>query len=165
MFPTFHFPSLHPTFRTFWIGDLQYWMDEKYLYTCFGNTDNMTSVKVIRNQQSQLEGYDFNTRTNAQRVLQTYNETIIPNGGQSWDTFSAGERSFRQDEGPGRTIFMGDLVVDVSDYLLQETFRARFNSVKGPKVVIYRLTRRSKGYGFVRFADEGEQMRAMTEMQ
>ncbi|CAI8618638.1 unnamed protein product [Vicia faba] len=29
----------------------------------------------------------------------------------------------------------------------------------------FRLTRRSKGYGFVRFADEGEQTRAMTEMQ
>ncbi|KAL5100404.1 hypothetical protein RYX36_004731 [Vicia faba] len=95
----------------------------------------MTSVKVIRNQQS------------------------------CWVTFSARERPFRQDEGPDRTIFVGDLVVDVSDYLLQEAFRARFNSVKGPKVVICRLTRRSKGYGFVRFADEGEQMRAMTEMQ
>ncbi|WJX23008.1 hypothetical protein P8452_12258 [Trifolium repens] len=28
-----------------------------------------------------------------------------------------------------------------------------------------RRTGRSKGYGFVRFADEGEQMRAITEMQ
>ncbi|KAL5054008.1 hypothetical protein RYX36_034690 [Vicia faba] len=93
-------------------------MDENYLYAYFGNTGKMTYVKVIRNQQSR------------------------------WDTFSAGERSFRQDEGPDRTIFMGDLVVDVSDYLLQEAFRARFNSVKGPKVVIYRPTRRSKGFWF-----------------
>ena len=52
----------------------------------------MTSAKVIRNQQSR------------------------------WDTFSAGERSFRQDEGPDRIILLGDLVVDVSDYLLQEGF-------------------------------------------
>ncbi|KAL5077745.1 hypothetical protein RYX36_016729 [Vicia faba] len=78
-------------------------MDEDYLYTCFRNTGKMTSAKVFRNQQS------------------------------CWDTFSAGERPLRQDEGPDRTICG--------------------------------LTRRSKGYGFVISADEGEQMRAMTEMQ
>ncbi|XP_058757770.1 polyadenylate-binding protein RBP45-like isoform X2 [Vicia villosa] len=166
-------PASADEVRTLWIGDLQYWMDENYLYTCFGNTGEVTSVKVIRNKQtSQSEGYgfiEFNTRANAERVLQTYNGTIMPNGGQSfrlnWATFSAGERSSRQEEGPDHTIFVGDLAADVSDYLLQETFRARFNSVKGAKVVIDRLTGRSKGYGFVRFADEGEQMRAMTEMQ
>jgi RNA recognition motif-containing protein len=130
-------------------------------------------VKVIRNKQtSQSEGYgfiEFNTRATAEKVLQTYQGTIMPNGGQSyrlnWATFSAGERSSRQDDGPDHTIFVGDLAADVTDYLLQETFRARYNSVKGAKVVIDRLTGRSKGYGFVRFADEGEQMRAMTEMQ
>jgi RNA recognition motif-containing protein len=118
------------------------------------------------------EGYgfiEFNTRATAEKVLQTYQGTIMPNGGQSyrlnWATFSAGERSSRQDDGPDHTIFVGDLAADVTDYLLQETFRARYNSVKGAKVVIDRLTGRSKGYGFVRFADEGEQMRAMTEMQ
>ncbi|PNX88197.1 polyadenylate-binding protein RBP47B, partial [Trifolium pratense] len=133
----------------------------------------VTSVKVIRNKQtSQSEGYgfiEFNTRASAERVLQTYQGAIMPNGGQSyrlnWATFSAGERSSRQDDGPDHTIFVGDLAADVTDYLLQETFRARYNSVKGAKVVIDRLTGRSKGYGFVRFADEGEQMRAMTEMQ
>lgn len=130
-------------------------------------------MKVIRNKQtSQSEGYgfiEFNSRAAAERVLQTYNGAIMPNGGQSfrlnWATFSAGERSSRHEDGPDYTIFVGDLAADVTDYLLQETFRARFNSVKGAKVVIDRLTSRSKGYGFVRFADESEQMRAMTEMQ
>ncbi|WJX22794.1 Polyadenylate-binding protein rbp45 [Trifolium repens] len=166
-------PASADEVRTLWIGDLQYWMDESYLYTCFGNTGEVTSVKVIRNKQtSQSEGYgfiEFNTRATAEKVLQTYQGTIMPNGGQSyrlnWATFSAGERSSRQDDGPDHTIFVGDLAADVTDYLLQETFRARYNSVKGAKVVIDRLTGRSKGYGFVRFADEGEQMRAMTEMQ
>ncbi|KAL5054007.1 hypothetical protein RYX36_034689 [Vicia faba] len=79
-------------------------MDENYIYAYFGNTGKMTSAKVIRNQQSR------------------------------WDTFSAGERSFRQDEGPDRTIFV-DPLGDV------------------------------RVFGFMRFADESEQMRAMTEMQ
>ncbi|XP_004486120.1 polyadenylate-binding protein RBP45-like [Cicer arietinum] len=166
-------PASADEVRTLWIGDLQYWMDENYLYTCFGQTGEVTSLKVIRNKQtSQSEGYgfiEFNSRATAERVLQTYNGAIMPNGGQSyrlnWATFSAGERSSRQDDGPDHTIFVGDLAVDVTDYLLQETFRARYNSVKGAKVVIDRLTCRSKGYGFVRFADESEQIRAMTEMQ
>ena len=128
-------------------------------------------MKVIRNKQTnQSEGYgfiEFYTRAAAERILQTYNGTIMPNGGQSfrlnWATFSAGER--RHDDSPDYTIFVGDLAADVTDYMLQETFRSRYPSVKGAKVVIDRLTGRTKGYGFVRFADESEQIRAMSEMQ
>ena len=146
-------------------------MDENYLYTCFAHTGEVTSVKVIRNKQTgQSEGYgfiEFGSRAGAERVLQSYNGAIMPNGGQSfrlnWATFSAGEK--RHDDSPDHTIFVGDLAADVTDYLLQETFRTRYSSVKGAKVVIDRLTGRTKGYGFVRFADESEQMRAMTEMQ
>ncbi|MED6143896.1 Polyadenylate-binding protein rbp45 [Stylosanthes scabra] len=164
-------PTSADEVRTLWIGDLQYWMDENYLYNCFAHTGEVTSVKVIRNKQTgQTEGYgfiEFGSRAGAERVLQQYNGTIMPNGGQSfrlnWATFSAGEK--RHDDSPDHTIFVGDLAADVTDYLLQETFRTRYNSVKGAKVVIDRLTGRTKGYGFVRFADESEQMRAMTEMQ
>jgi len=145
-------------------------MDENYLFTCFAQTGEVTSVKVIRNKQTaQSEGYgfiEFATRAGAERVLQTFNGTIMPNGGQNfrlnWATFSSGER--RSDDTPDFTIFVGDLAPDVTDYMLQETFRARYPSVKGAKVVIDRITSRTKGYGFVRFGDEGEQLRAMTEM-
>ena len=164
-------PTSADEVRTLWIGDLQYWMDENYLYNCFAHTGEVTSVKVIRNKQTgQSEGYgfiEFGSRAGAERVLQSYNGAIMPNGGQSfrlnWATFSAGEK--RHDDSPDHTIFVGDLAADVTDYLLQETFRTRYSSVKGAKVVIDRLTGRTKGYGFVRFADESEQMRAMTEMQ
>ncbi|XP_061345477.1 polyadenylate-binding protein RBP45 isoform X2 [Gastrolobium bilobum] len=164
-------PTSADEVRTLWIGDLQYWMDENYLYTCFAHTGEVASVKVIRNKQtSQSEGYgfiEFTTRAAAERILQTYNGTIMPNGGQNfrlnWATFSAGER--RHDDSPDYTVFVGDLAADVTDYLLTETFRVRYSSVKGAKVVIDRTTGRTKGYGFVRFADESEQVRAMTEMQ
>lgn len=124
---------------------------------------------MIRNKLTgQVEGYgfiEFVTRAAAERVLQTFNGTPMPNGEQNfrlnWASFSSAEK---REEGPDYTIFVGDLAADVNDYTLQEIFRARFPSVKGAKVVIDRLTNRTKGYGFVRFADEGEQMRAMTEM-
>lgn len=129
----------------------------------------VASVKVIRNKQTaQIEGYgfiEFVTRAAAERVLQTYNGTPMPNGEQNfrlnWASFSAGER---RDDTPDYTIFVGDLAADVTDYMLQETFRGRFPTVKGAKVVIDRLTGRTKGYGFVRFGEESEQLRAMTEM-
>ena len=50
-----------------------------------------------------------------------------------------------------------------NDYMLQETFRAHFSSVKGVKFGIDRLTGRTKGHGFVRFGDESGHNRA-TEM-
>uniref|UniRef100_A0A5B6ZDJ3 Putative polyadenylate-binding protein RBP45 n=1 Tax=Davidia involucrata TaxID=16924 RepID=A0A5B6ZDJ3_DAVIN len=156
--------------RSLWIGDLQYWMDENYLYTCLSQTGELASVKVIRNKQTgQAEGYgflEFTTRAAAERILQAYNGTPMPNSEQNfrlnWATLGAGER--HADDTPDYTIFVGDLAADVSDYMLQETFRAHYSSVKGAKVVTDRITGRSKGYGFVRFGDESEQTRAMTEM-
>ncbi|XP_042027729.1 polyadenylate-binding protein RBP45-like isoform X1 [Salvia splendens] len=155
--------------RSLWIGDLQYWMDEQYLYSCFGTGGEVVSAKVIRNKQSgQSEGYgfiEFSSHAAAERNLQTYNGALMPNVEQTfrlnWASMGAGEK---RDDGPEYTVFVGDLASDVTDYILQETFRANYPSVKGAKVVTDRVTGRTKGYGFVRFGDESEQMRAMTEM-
>ncbi|KAG5246755.1 hypothetical protein OIU77_022023 [Salix suchowensis] len=162
-------PASADEVRTLWIGDLQYWMDENYIASCFAHTGEVASVKVIRNKQtSQIEGYgfiEFTSNGAAERILQTYNGTPMPNGEQNfrlnWASFSGGDK---RDDSPDFTVFVGDLAADVTDFMLQETFRAHFPSVKGAKVVIDRLTGRTKGYGFVRFGDEGEQLRAMTDM-
>ncbi|XP_039044092.1 polyadenylate-binding protein RBP45B-like isoform X1 [Hibiscus syriacus] len=162
-------PASADEVRTLWIGDLQYYMDENYLLSCFAQTGEVASVKVIRNKQTgQVEGYgfiEFVSRAAAERVLQTYNGTPMPNGESNyrlnWASFSSGEK---REESPEFTIFVGDLAADVTDYMLQETFRAHFQSVKGAKVVIDRATGRTKGYGFVRFGDETEYNRAMSEM-
>ncbi|XP_076923029.1 polyadenylate-binding protein RBP45-like isoform X1 [Bidens hawaiensis] len=163
-------PAAADEIRTLWIGDLQYWMDEHYLLTSFAQTGEVVSAKVIRNKQSgQSEGYgfiEFVNRAAAERHLQAYNGTLMPNVEQlfrlNWPSFGAGER--KQDDTPDYTIFVGDLAADVTDYTLQETLRAHYQSVKGAKVVTDRLTGRTKGYGFVKFGDESEQVRAMTEM-
>ncbi|CAN1789802.1 Polyadenylate-binding protein RBP45, partial [Linum perenne] len=156
--------------KSLWIGDLQPWMDENYLISTFSGTGEVVSAKVIRNKLTNLpEGYgfiEFVSRSAAERILQTYNGTLMPNTEQNfrlnWATLGAGER--RQDDGSDFTVFVGDLAADVNDYLLQETFKTVYPSVKGAKVVTDRVTGRSKGYGFVRFGDEGEQRRAMVEM-
>lgn len=129
------------------------------------------SAKVIRNKLTgQSEGYGFIEFINhsvAERVLQTYNGAQMPSTEQTfrlnWAQAGAGEKR-HQTEGPDHTIFVGDLAPEVTDYMLSDTFKNVYGSVKGAKVVVDRTTGRSKGYGFVRFADENEQMRAMTEM-
>ncbi|PON35844.1 Splicing factor-like protein [Parasponia andersonii] len=156
--------------RTIWVGDLHHWMDETYLHGCFAHTGQVFSVKVIRNKQTgQSEGYGFvelYSRDAAEKVLQSFNGTLMPNTEQpfrlNWATFSAGEK--RSDSGSDLSIFVGDLAADVTDAVLQETFSSRFPSVKAAKVVIDSNTGRSKGYGFVRFSDENERSRAITDM-
>uniref|UniRef100_A0A7N0UGI7 RRM domain-containing protein n=2 Tax=Kalanchoe fedtschenkoi TaxID=63787 RepID=A0A7N0UGI7_KALFE len=166
----YHQPATAEEVRTLWIGDLQYWVDESYLQSCFAHTNELLSIKIIRNKiTGQPEGYgfvEFVSHAAAERVLQTYNGALMPGTEQTfrlnWASFGAGEK--RHDAGPDHSIFVGDLAPDVTDYLLQETFRLQYPSVRGAKVVTDPNTGRSKGYGFVKFADENERNRAMSEM-
>ncbi|KAI3815190.1 hypothetical protein L1987_14850 [Smallanthus sonchifolius] len=156
--------------NTIWIGDLQHWMDESYLQSCFAQTGEVASIKLIRNKQTgQSERYgfiEFQSHEAAEKVLQGYNGTMMPNTDQvfrlNWASFSSGEK--RADVGSDLSIFIGDLAPDVTDALLYETFAGRYPSVKGAKVVVDTNTGCSKGYGFVRFGDENERSRAMNEM-
>ncbi len=136
----------------------------------FRNFLQVQSVKIIRNKQTGYsEGYgfiEFVSHAAAEKILQSFNGTQMPNTDQpfrlNWASFGIGER--RPEAGPDHSIFVGDLAPDVTDYNLQETFRSRYSTVKGAKVVTDAITGRSKGYGFVRFGDEAERNRAMTEM-
>ncbi|KAA8545890.1 hypothetical protein F0562_020659 [Nyssa sinensis] len=124
--------------KTIWVGDLQQWMDEGYLSSCFGHTGEVALVKVIRNKQTgQSERYgfiEFLSHAAAEKILQSYNGTVMPNTEQpfrlNWATFSTGDR--RPDAGSDLSIFVGDLASDVTDTIL--------------------------------FGDENEKSRAMTEM-
>ncbi|KAL0459225.1 UNVERIFIED_CONTAM: Polyadenylate-binding protein RBP47B' [Sesamum latifolium] len=134
----------------------------------------LSSGTQIRHVNSQCYGFWFvevndlygGYMNTAESILQSYNGTQIPGTELTfrlnWASSGIGER--RADGGPEHSIFVGDLAPDVTDYLLQETFRASYPSVRGAKVVTDPNTGRSKGYGFVKFADEMERNRAMVEM-
>jgi len=148
-------------------------MDEAYLNSSFASGDEreIVSVKVIRNKNNGLsEGYgfvEFESHDVADKVLREFNGTTMPNTDQpfrlNWASFSTGEKRL-ENNGPDLSIFVGDLSPDVSDNLLHETFSEKYPSVKAAKVVLDANTGRSKGYGFVRFGDENERTKAMTEM-
>ncbi|KAI4375024.1 hypothetical protein MLD38_012942 [Melastoma candidum] len=156
---------------TIWIGDLHHWMDENYLHSCFASAgEQISSIKVIRNKHTGLsEGYgfvEFFSHAMAEKVLQNYSGTTMPNAEQpfrlNWASFSTGDK--HPENGSDLSIFVGDLAADVTDSLLHETFASKYPSVKAAKVVFDVNTGRSKGYGFVRFGDNGERSQAMAEM-
>lgn len=167
----FGLPSSRENQRTLWIGDLAPWMDEEFLYSIFGLTNQLVSVKVIRNKTTGTsEGYAFlemKTHEAATCVLSTYNGKVIP-GSKSmvfrlnWAAYGVGRSS--QPTNDDHSLFVGDLAPDVSDLILQEYFRQFYPSVRSAKVITDATTGRSKGYGFVRFSSELERNMALTDM-
>ncbi|KAJ1279654.1 hypothetical protein BS78_04G170700 [Paspalum vaginatum] len=156
--------------RTIWVGDLQYWMDENYLHSCFGPSGEVVNIKVIRNRHSGVsEGYgfvEFCSHASAERALQNFSGHVMPNTDRAfklnWASYSMGEK--RSELASDHSIFVGDLAVDVTDDMLVQLFSSKYRSVKGAKVIIDANTGRSRGYGFVRFGDDNDKTHAMTEM-
>ena len=58
---------------------------------------------------------------------------VLQNFRLNWASLGVGEK--RADGSPDFTIFVGDLAADVTNYTLQETFRAHYQSVRSEKVV------------------------------
>ncbi|XP_024521576.1 polyadenylate-binding protein RBP47 [Selaginella moellendorffii] len=153
--------------RSLWIGDLQYWMDESYLKSCFPQS-TIVSTKVIRNKiTGHHEGYgfvEFESHAAAEKALQSFTGAVMPRTEQAFRLNWACVGGDKRDSGADDSIFVGDLAADVTDAMLLETFKSRYPSVKSAKVVMDVNSGRCRGYGFVRFGDETEKSSAMTEM-
>ena len=116
-------------------------------------------MKIIRNKQTgHSEGYgfiEFSSRAAAEHTLMNFNGQMMPNVEMTfklnWASASTGDK--RGDSGSDHTIFVGDLAHGVTDSMLEDVFRAKYPSVRGANVVVDRMTRCPKGYGFVRFGD------------
>lgn len=161
--------SSEQTQRSLWLGDLAPWMDENFLFGLFAGTNQLLSVKLIRNRTTGLsEGYaflEFRTHEAADSILKTFNGQPIPGTDQvfrlNWAAYGVGRAAPSSED---HSLFVGDLAPDVSDMILQEYFRQFYPSVRSAKVITDAATGRSKGYGFVRFGAEPERDRALTEM-
>lgn len=62
------------------------------------------------------------------------------------------------------SIFVGDLGPEIDDNFLMQFFQSYYSSVRSVKIIYDTATGRSKGFGFVRFTNEGERDRALNEM-
>ncbi|PSC74511.1 polyadenylate-binding RBP47B isoform A [Micractinium conductrix] len=145
-------------------------MDESFLYNIFVATNQLVSVKLIRNRATGAsEGYaflEFRTHEAADMLLKSYNGQPIPGTDQvfrlNWAAYGVGKAQPAGED--CASLFVGDLAPDVSDIILQEYFRQFYPSVRSAKVITDAGTGRSKGYGFVRFSMEPERDKALTEM-
>lgn len=94
----------------------------------------------------------------ADRRYYNVNPSVGANADQSSTTS-------RDDRGPEYSIFVGDLGPEVNEYVLVSLFQNKYASCKSAKIMSDPISGLSRGYGFVRFSDEADQQRALTEMQ
>ncbi|KXJ96094.1 hypothetical protein Micbo1qcDRAFT_30842 [Microdochium bolleyi] len=165
------FPSADAARQTLWMGELAGWMDEGFIRSIFQSAMNENvQVKIIRDRHSGNAGYcfvEFSNADAAQKALQL-NGTPVPNTDRvfrlNWAS-GGGLVDRRDDRTPEYSIFVGDLGHEVNEFVLVALFQARFPSCKSAKIMTDQQTGQSRGYGFVRFADEQDQQRALVEMQ
>ncbi|CAB1320404.1 unnamed protein product [Coregonus sp. 'balchen'] len=120
---------------TLWMGNLEPYMDEKFITRAFGTMGELVvSVRIIRNKMTGR--FKLNRATFGKQ-------------GES---------------GPLYSLFVGDLTPEVDDGMLYEFFYNRYPSCRGGKVVLDG-TGNSKGCGFVQFPDQRLQKLALEECQ
>ncbi|TKA79824.1 hypothetical protein B0A49_00746 [Cryomyces minteri] len=157
---------------TLWMGELEPWIDEGFVRSVWFGMGEQVNVKMIRDKFSGSNaGYcfvDFASSAAAAKAL-TLNGTLIPNSNRpfklNWASGGGLADRQRDDRGPEYSIFVGDLGPEVNEYVLVSLFQSRFSSCKSAKIMSDPISGLSRGYGFVRFADESDQQRALGEMQ
>ncbi|KAK6375560.1 hypothetical protein LTR64_003687 [Lithohypha guttulata] len=156
---------------TLWMGELEPWVDENFIRNLWFQMGEQVSVKMIRDKFSGSNaGYcfvDFSSPGAAAKAL-NLNGQQMPNSQRpfklNWAS-GGGLADRRDDRGPEYSIFVGDLGPEVNEYVLVSLFQSRFPSCKSAKIMTDPLSGMSRGYGFVRFSDESDQQRALSEMQ
>ncbi|KAH0606710.1 uncharacterized protein H6S33_003544 [Morchella sextelata] len=155
---------------TLWMGELEPWIDEAFVRNIWFQMGEPVNVKMIRDKFSGNAGYcfvDFNSPAAAAKAL-TLNGNAIPGSARpfklNWAS-GGGLADRRDDRGPEFSIFVGDLGPEVNEYVLVSLFQSRFPSCKSAKIMTDPVSGMSRGYGFVRFSEELDQQRALSEMQ
>lgn len=144
-------------------------MDEAFLRQAMTHLgqEGIVSIKVMTNKfTGEPAGYGFINFDSDHRAVLTMHRLggkVIPNSNPPV-RFKLNHNSTRLQPGePDTSIWVGDLTPEVDDYALYQFFTQRYQSVRCAKVVLDDAGF-SKGYGFVRFASEGEQQHALSQM-
>lgn len=159
------------------MGDLEPYMDEVFISNAFAHMgEDVISVKVIKNKQTGNRERDMRMPTGycfvqfpmeeaAHQAMLRLNGKIIPHS-MPYKRFKLNHASFGREHlsVPEYSLFVGELTPDVDDLILYSHFKKKYNSIRSAKVVMGE-DGKSRGYGFVRFTSEGDQQKALVEMQ
>ncbi|KAL1925626.1 uncharacterized protein VTP21DRAFT_509 [Calcarisporiella thermophila] len=152
---------------TLWMGELAPYMSEDFIRQLWYSLGENVNVKVIRDKnRGQIPTYcfvEFETPAAAQNALNSFNETLIPNTDRTFKLNWA-NGSEKKENAQEYSAFVGDLGQDVTEQMLLATFRNSYPSCMSAKVMIDSITGKSRGYGFVTFANIEERNRSLTEM-
>ncbi|XP_068604524.1 tRNA selenocysteine 1-associated protein 1-like isoform X2 [Brachionichthys hirsutus] len=152
-----------------WMGDLDPYMDEIFIKQAFSAMgESPFGVKIITHRiTGGSAGYCFvelADEASVDRSVQRLNGKLVP-GSNPPRKFKLNYATYgkRPEAGPEFSVFVGDLASEVDDFQLHQVFK-KYLSCKGAKVVTDQYGY-SRGYGFVKFGDEGEQKTAIEECQ
>jgi RNA recognition motif-containing protein len=149
-------------------------MDEAYLQsvvTSLGYGKELLSVKIIKDKATGLPlkyGFlEFNTRDNANSFYQNYNNRIIPNTSKqfklNWASYGTSKTGSGTKTGSQEIqIYIGDLDPSVTEHKLLEFFKSKYPSAYMSKIITDNSTKLSKGYGFVKFTNNEESVKAIS---
>lgn len=163
--------SMDPRAASLWMGELEPWMDENWIRAAFYSAGHQVSVKMIRDKFTGVNaGYcfvDLVSPEAATGAIGTLNGTVIPGTDKTFklNWASGGNPASGGAIGSEFSVFVGDLSPEVTDYMLLTTFQAAYTSVRSAKIMTDPTTGQSRGYGFIRFGDESEQLRSIEELQ
>ncbi|KAF2666829.1 RNA-binding domain-containing protein [Microthyrium microscopicum] len=156
---------------TLWMGELEPWIDENFIRSLWYGMGETVNVKMIRDKFTGNAGYCFVDFTSPQAAAKALavNGQPMPNSQRTfklnWASGGGLADRSRDDRGPEYSIFVGDLGPEVNELVLANIFQGKYRSCKSAKIMTDPMNGVSRGYGFVRFSDENDQQRALSEMQ
>ncbi|KAI5952709.1 NGR1 [Candida jiufengensis] len=178
--------------RTLWMGDLDSWLDEQQITDLWWNIlQKKVVVKIIKPKSLKLSyqgltnsGYcfvEFETFEDAQQALSLNGQLLPDIAMPSQQHFPINpdnqKKYFRLNWASGATLsapiiqmpefslFVGDLSASTTEAHLLAFFQKSFpDSIKTVRVMTDPISGKSRCFGFVRFTDELERQRALTEM-
>ena len=138
----------------------------KDLFSVGGNP--IKTIKLLNDKNKAGFNYafiEYDTNDTADMALNTLNGRVIDNAEikVNWAYQSATIANTLNQEEPLFNIFVGDLSPEVNDEGLRNAF-ARFGSLKQAHVMWDMQTSRSRGYGFVTFAEQADAELALDTM-
>ncbi|KAK9378869.1 uncharacterized protein V2V93DRAFT_375248 [Kockiozyma suomiensis] len=149
-----------PPNRVLYVGNLDARVDEQMLSDLFSSSGKIESVKIIpaavHKQGPGLTSYgfvEFVDHDSAVNAIEALNGRLVLQAEIKVNWASKSKTH----------IFVGDLSGDVTDELLTQAFSA-YSSMTEARVMWDPKTGRSRGYGFVSFADAADAENAMTTM-
>lgn len=180
--------------RTLWMGDLDSWLDEQQITDLWWNLlKKKVGVKIIKPKALKLDpqlqgltnsGYcfvEFESFEDAQQALSLNgqllpdiampSQQLYPNNPDNQKKYfrlnwaSGATLSAPIVQMPEYSLFVGDLSASTTEAHLLAFFQKRFpNSIKTVRVMTDPISGKSRCFGFVRFTEELERQRALTEM-